>query len=785
MSAPLTPDDGTAARPGGPARLWARTEPVSALLVAGLCLTTVWPGRQLFEDGGWWSSAVWLVLLLVGVAALVRLVTGSALLGGVVQVVTAAVYLLRAQLGDTLAAGVVPTPATARQAADLLRSAGELLSQSAAPVPAAPGVTFALLTALALVTVLTDSAVHVVRSVVLAAVAPLLVFVVLAANRTTSEPWWWFLLLAAFWVGLLALHHTDEAASATGARGRGLLGAPGRGALLGTAAVLTAGGVATALVVPQVLPARDQQLSGRGLAGQTEMATVDFTDTLDLESDLSSDDERPVVLWHSSSDDPGPLRITATDRFRDDRWTPEEGREAQDVLQDPDAVDGAVADRLPHVDWADVLPAQEQDFAVTANGITAPFLATPSFPVDLRSPVAVTGDAQTDSVWVDETARHYEGAALDPKVPETMPRGQQAQEPSESALEVPEELAGTIEQVNGEVVDPQDAPLDKARAMQAWLRNGDFEYSLDAAEAKDGESMVEAFLREKRGYCTQYATTMILMARQQGIPARMAMGLLPGEETDEQLGKGSDVGPERRSLRKDAHAWPELYFEGIGWIRFEPTPSERAATVPDYSQPVGSDASASPSPSESEASPSPSPSASESEASPSPSSSDASPSASESQEDDAEEQEAGSGWWKVALLVLGLLLLAALALAWLPWRAGRARAAVREQEESPWSATWETLRLDLLDRGVSTRASDSVRSQARAVAAQRGDVDAAALTELAERTEGSRYARPDAEAAGDPTEATALRDRVLESLDASESGTSRLKRTLFPASASR
>ena len=785
MSTPTpqaAPHPPRAQSPGGGLlrRLWDRTEPLSAALVAGLCLLTIWPARQLFEDAGWWGSAIVLTVGLVAVAALVRLVTGSPVLASVVQFVTAVVLLLRSSLAGTLWAGIVPTPRTASALNEHVRVTGQLLAESAAPVPAHPSLTVTLLSVIALLVLFTDAAVHTLRSVLLGAIAPLLVFVILAANRTTHEPWWWFLLLAAAWAGLLALHHSAETAPASG-QGRGILGAPGRGAMLTTAAALTTLGVVAALAIPSVLPEREQRLVGRGLATDSSLATVDFTETLNLEADLRSDDERPVILWHTESDSPGPLRITATNRFANDRWSPQEGRAAAEVLPDPTAVDGAVPDRLPRVEWSGELDSTEEDFAVTANGIPAPFVATPSFPVDLSSPVAVTGDPITGAVWVGEDANRYEGTALEPTVPEELPDPADLQGLSETYTEVPEGLQDTISQLNAEVLDPDDAPLDKARTMQSFLRNGDFEYSLDAAEPQDGESMVQAFLREKRGYCTQYATTMIMMAREQGIPARMAIGMLPGEQTASDLGRGSDVGPERVVQRNDAHAWPELYFQGVGWLRFEPTPSSRAAAVPAYSQPVGADPSASPSPSE--ASPSPSEaSPSPSEASPSPS--QASPSPSPSSAEDGDGEGGSTGWWRVLLTWLAVLLIAALALAYLPWRARQARKRIREGEQSHWSGAWEVLRLDLLDRGVSTRPTDSVRTQAAAVLRQRPDADVDTLQELAHRAEAARYARPSTDA-GDAAAADTLRKQLLTWLDHDESAVDRTRRRLFPSSATR
>jgi hypothetical protein len=71
----------------------------------------------------------------------------------------------------------------------------------------------------------------------------------------------------------------------------------------------------------------------------------------------------------------------------------------------------------------------------------------------------------------------------------------------------------------------------------------------------------------------QFATGMVMLARASGIPARIAIGFLPGT-----LDKGV-----YKVKAADAHAWPELYFEGVGWLRFEPTPPSRSGQAPPYS----------------------------------------------------------------------------------------------------------------------------------------------------------------------------------------------------------
>ena len=70
----------------------------------------------------------------------------------------------------------------------------------------------------------------------------------------------------------------------------------------------------------------------------------------------------------------------------------------------------------------------------------------------------------------------------------------------------------------------------------------------------------------QEGYCTYYATAMIVMLRHLGIPARMAAGFSQG---DFDAGLGQYVVRE-----EDAHTWVEAYFPGYGWIEFEPTSNE-------------------------------------------------------------------------------------------------------------------------------------------------------------------------------------------------------------------
>jgi transglutaminase-like putative cysteine protease len=111
--------------------------------------------------------------------------------------------------------------------------------------------------------------------------------------------------------------------------------------------------------------------------------------------------------------------------------------------------------------------------------------------------------------------------------------------------------------------DPE-TPYDTARAVERYLvYDGGFVYNLDVSYRR-ADKAIEEFLGDGReGFCTQFATSMALLLREQGIPARVVYGATTGRETspDEYVVTGSNM-----------HTWVEAYFPGVGWYPFDPTP---------------------------------------------------------------------------------------------------------------------------------------------------------------------------------------------------------------------
>lgn len=134
------------------------------------------------------------------------------------------------------------------------------------------------------------------------------------------------------------------------------------------------------------------------------------------------------------------------------------------------------------------------------------------------------------------------------------------------------------------IYDERDATtaVDRALALQHWFtREGGFEYAVAGIDPLRGPNPLEAFVFDtKVGYCEYFATAMAVMLRASGVPARVAVGFLPGElVVPPDPAGGEDRGVYEVST-SDAHSWVEVLFPGHGWIKFDPTPRSDGTTLP-------------------------------------------------------------------------------------------------------------------------------------------------------------------------------------------------------------
>lgn len=306
-------------------------------------------------------------------------------------------------------------------------------------------------------------------------------------------------------------------------------------------------------------------------------ATSDYYggDSLQLGGAIKLGDQ--IVFVVSAPPRPAGLRYYWRSRvfeaYERGHWTPA----ADTRLSDPDAPFNV------NLDSATIGAAREsvqQDFTIGLNASRIIYTAPQPVQVDLAT--------RTDLRYIDPVAKtmnisvirpykvlyqgdHYTATSLVSDATGDQLRAAPAQYPQwvrDLYLQVSLSVTSRTVNLAKQIVEQYGAttPYDKAKAIETWLRVN-IHYNESIPQPPPGQDPVDWVLFDlKQGYCTYYASAMIIMLRSLGIPARMAAGFAEGTwDADNQV----YVVRER-----DAHIWVEAYFPGYGWIEFEPTAAQ-------------------------------------------------------------------------------------------------------------------------------------------------------------------------------------------------------------------
>ena len=312
-------------------------------------------------------------------------------------------------------------------------------------------------------------------------------------------------------------------------------------------------------------------------------------------------------------------------------------------------------------------------------------------------------------------------------------------------------------------------PLQAAVDLQNWLTSRAFRYTLKP-DLPQSHWLFHFLTKDRRGYCQQFAWAMAVLARLVGIPSRIAVGYTGGSP-------GTDG--RWHVMTSDAHAWPELYFVGQGWLRFEPTPNgpgqQGTATVPGYAvgRSTGPGTAAPGSSSQSHTGPGSSAGLTKKNS--------AADRVGHNLTDVGGATFIGSGagpWLPVGIPLLVVLLIGTPALARKLTR--RRRWLTASGDAAAADAAWLELTDDLADLAMPCNAGETPRAVAARVSGRTGFDPAAvaALTRIVDAEERARYARQPAPGAGLAADLRVVRKAVA----ATASRKRRLRATLLPAS---
>jgi transglutaminase-like putative cysteine protease len=130
--------------------------------------------------------------------------------------------------------------------------------------------------------------------------------------------------------------------------------------------------------------------------------------------------------------------------------------------------------------------------------------------------------------------------------------------------QLPSTLPRRVDRLARQLTAEADTVFDKAKAIEAYVKS--FPYNLDIAAPPEGRDGVDYFLFDlQQGYCDYYASSMTVMLRTLGIPARYVLGYATGQYDPD--------ADNWQVLQLNYHSWVEVYHGDLGWIRYEPTPA--------------------------------------------------------------------------------------------------------------------------------------------------------------------------------------------------------------------
>lgn len=357
------------------------------------------------------------------------------------------------------------------------------------------------------------------------------------------------------------------------------------GATSTSAVRAAAAGIVVVALVATLAP-QVSRLPGNGTFSALDLrvGVTSLSETLDLRRSLEQQSDREVLSYtiEQGAVVVGPLRTTTLYDFDGRTWEPTSTR-----------LEPLGAELVPHDSPGDL--ATEARVRLKIAGLRSKALPVPIEPRSLISGASASYDARRDALELTDPTRSGDDILLGIRARDLEADALRAASPDVGASYDPfedvvagRELAKGLPQtsysqdvagVAATVTRDARTRYDAAVALQDFFRTDPrFRYSL-TVPAQRSDDAVWDFLQDGTGYCVQFATAMTIMARHLGMPARIGIGYLPGEPARD----GSYV-----VRGRDAHAWPEIYFPDMGWVRFEPTPASQSGAAPVYTAPTAS-----------------------------------------------------------------------------------------------------------------------------------------------------------------------------------------------------
>ncbi|MEI4277663.1 DUF3488 and transglutaminase-like domain-containing protein [Klenkia terrae] len=556
---------------------WGTAAAVATAMVLGsLTLTPV------FLTAGWFPPVVLVVLAITVSGALVRLLVerrgrSDTVLGGlavpVVQVVVFLTVLTAVFTPGRALVGVLPTPGSTADLLAVLGSGFSEIREQVTPAIALDGLVALTAVLVGVLTLVVDLVAVGARQPAAGGLALLVLCCVPVATTTGDVSLLVFLGPA---LGLAVLLWADQRLRLSGRQrsGPGAFGGTGVLPAVRTGAVAVLAGILLPVLVPTLAEGSFAAGLGTGRGPGISSTGTSLDPQAALRGQLTQPDPIDLLRVETDVADPSYLRAVTLDQYSDDGWSIGnlDGTESTDDSDDlvplaPGVPEREVRARITALEHDDrFLPLFSSAQQVTVQGAD-----DGEWRVDPESgTVFGRDDARTDGLTWEEVAQEarptVEQMAASPALP--------ADDPVQQTFTALPELDQRVRDLVEELTNSGQSPDERVRAIFDFLtdRANGFVYSLSTTPGTTGDDLAD-FLALRRGYCEQYAGSMAVLVRAAGVPARVVLGYTPGQLQAD----GS-----RLVTTLDAHAWVEVFYDGLGWLPFDPTPiaADRAVDLP-------------------------------------------------------------------------------------------------------------------------------------------------------------------------------------------------------------
>lgn len=549
------PTSDIAARRNQAHRLWSLS---TALMV--FYVVTVSTLSPLLDGGSWWLSVALLGVVVLATAAAARSIGARSWVATVIGALVWLALLVLFFAPEDSFALVVPTFDTVGVFIDLGNDGLRSIARQGTPANADMGIRFVLAIGAGAFAVLLDAVAVAARMPAFVGVPAVAIALVPGFVQGDVN----LVALAVCGTAYLFVLWADtRVRRLSGQRPAGLLGI---GALAVVGALLFSA-AAPGFNGESLLPSSGGSMFGRGVSP-----------LVDLGKDLRRPGGQQQFSYTTTTDASLYFRLLTLDQFNGTTWSA--GRDRDRRPNEPGLM-------VPVPGLSDEIETEGATTTVQVDGMVAPWLPVP-FPS-----VRVAGE---DGRWVWDLegltlssrlssagGQSYiaESVLIQPTREQLIAAQSTVPESVERFLDLPEEIPTILTETLADVTAESTNAYDKAFAIQQYLRRTPFLYSVEAPVDDgydgDGFEVIAEFLEKKSGYCVHFSSAMAILSRMAGIPARISLGYLPGDRII-----GADTRLSYTVGTDDLHAWPELYFSGVGWVPFEPTPGR--GIVPAYAR---------------------------------------------------------------------------------------------------------------------------------------------------------------------------------------------------------